>query len=187
MKKHWKSIIIAGIGVCVAGVLIWIGMDVWDRATLTADECFLKAKIMAEGVTSDINQEQEKIRSRHRRLNELYNSRYKVTSEAIIKNLEWIYGKLDADIDDDGFVMNIVEIRKRMNEIDQRRLAKYDKDLLKAELMMAKATYMKIKGREWFTSEHGAGKEFDELAKTKSPEQMIEMVKKMVPADGLYE
>ena len=147
----------------------------------------LSFEAQAEGVTSDINQEQEKIRSRHRRLNELYNSRYKVTSEAIIKNLEWIYGKLDADINDDGFVMNIVEIRKRMNEIDQRRLAKYDKDLLKAELMMAKATYMKIKGREWFTSEHGAGKEFDELAKTKSPEQMIEMVKKMVPADGLYE
>ena len=79
MKKHWKAIIIAVISVGVAGVLIWIGIDVWDGATLSADECSLKAKYMAERVMDDINRERMEIRSRHRLLQELRNSQYKVT------------------------------------------------------------------------------------------------------------
>ena len=179
MKKHWKAIIIAVISVGVAGVLIWIGIDVWDGATLSADECSLKAKYMAERVMDDINRERMEIRSRHRLLQELRNSQYKVTSEMTIKQLEETYGKLNANISDRGFVLNILEIEERIKTIDQQRLARFDKDLIEAELMQSKATYMRIKGSEWFTTEHGAGKEFDELAKSHSPEQMIEMVKKL--------
>ena len=178
MKKHWKAIIIAVISVGVAGVLIWIGIDVWDGATLSADECSLKAKYMAERVMDYINRERMEIRSRHRLLQELRNSQYKVTSESIIRRLEETYGKLDVPIADDGFVPTS-KIIDRIEEIDRQRLARFDKDLIEAELMQSKATYMRIKGSEWFTTEHGAGKEFDELAKSHSPEQMIEMVKKL--------
>lgn len=135
MKRRWK-IIIAVISVGVAGLLIWIGLEVWDATTLSADECFLKAKYMLERAMDDINRERSKIRSRHKLLDELRYSQYKGTSEAIIQGLERTYGKLDVPIADDGFVP-VSKIMDRIEEVDRQRLARYDKDLIEAKLMHA--------------------------------------------------
>lgn len=163
--KKIKIILIGLIIACICvSITVFIGMEVWDRYTVSADEYALKAKYLEEEIIRRMENEKEKMDFRIKLYEQLCQSESKSESEHIIKVLQKYYGEFKVTgISENGFVSNRLEIKECMDKIDNQKLTSFHEELAQVKLMQARAAYMKAKGSEWFTTEPGAGREFDSM------------------------
>ena len=186
MKKEmvWKLIVFV-FAAAVGAFLVREGFDIYDRMTESAEECALKAGVIRKETNEKAEELLAQINWSRDVLQRLQKSDSYFQSKDLIYALHKDYGISDSTtVLDNGYVPALSAIKETVEKINGQKLVECKKLLDRSTLLTARAFYMKIRGREWFTTEHGAGKEFDRLRQTLSTEEIVQMVEKMKKESG---
>lgn len=170
--------------VALLTALVAIGMAVWDKLTVSAEEYAEKTKAAAD----EAKRQAEKVKEQDQaaqgyitRLREIAEAESignaaKTETLQLLSNLESQYGDLGAVIDETtGKIVNLAEVEERANAARRKKRALSLNESSEAQMAEARASYMKVRGGGWFDgmTEAGAGRLFDWLQKNLSPEQLL--------------
>lgn len=165
--------------------LIAIGMEVWDRLTVSAEEYAEKTKLVTENAQKELDKAREMDTAtqgyvdRLRELVGIENAGNSTRAETaqLLQVLSTRYGNLGAEINaTTGKVENLIEVEERLNAARNKEMSSKYQQVADSKMNEAKAAYMKVKGSEWFTTEGAAGKMFDIHRKNLPLEGMIQMM-----------
>ena len=164
-----------------------IGMAVWDKLTVSAEEYAEKAKAASEEAkrqTEKVTAQDKAAQGYLARLREIASAEAignasKTETLQLLSNLESQYGDLGAVIDETtGKIANLAEVENRLNAARNRRRAAALKAESETLMNEAKAAYMKVRGGGYFDgiSEGKAGRTFDNLLKGLGPEHLLKQM-----------
>ena len=170
------------IAVAGFGLLAVAGVKAYQSMTVSADEFAAKCETVSVKLGENRQKLEEYDASAGQliaRLKELSSVEAsglttKQATAQILATLQSRYGDLGARIDETtGKLRNQAEVEARLNQARTREKARALDDEAENAGSQAEAAYMKIKGNEWSTTEVGAQKQFREMRKTMSPDQLI--------------
>ena len=165
------------------------GMQVWDKLTVSAAEYAAKAKLVSEEADRELSKFKEQdaaAGSYINRLKELSSAEMsgnaaKTETASLLEILQNRYGDLGAKIDETtGKITNMAEVEERLNAQRAKRAAAKQLKVADSAMTEAKAAYMKS-ASGWFDgkTEAQAGRSFDQMQKSMSPDQLLKYFETM--------